>query len=248
MSFNKHSKFKRVLIKLTGEFFSFPGEKGIEFSEVDKLAEKILEMKKKTGMEMAIVVGGGNLMRGREADSQVDKATADYIGTLGTIMNGLALEEAINRIGGSRHMAVLMTALQIFSVAEPFFRKRALGHFEKGKIIVLAGGTGMPFFSTDSGAALRAAELNCDVILKGSTVDGVYTADPKKDPSAKRYKYLSYRTALEKNLAVMDNNAFAICQREGVPILVFKAEDLDRVLGGEKIGTMVGEVEDEFYE
>ena len=243
----KKTKFKRVLIKLTGEFLSLPGKRGIEFSEVDKVAKSILEMKKKTGIEMAIVVGGGNLLRGREADSQVDKATADYIGTLGTIMNGLALEEALNRISGNRQTSVLMTALQIFSVAEPFFRKRALSHFEKDKIIVLAGGVGSPFFSTDSGAALRAAELNCDVILKGSTIDGVYTADPKKDPTAKRYKYLSYQTALEKGLAVMDNNAFAICQRENVPILVFRAEDTAKALGGEKIGTLVGDVEDEFY-
>ncbi len=241
------TKFKRVLIKLTGEFLSLPGKKGIVWKEVDKVANNILEIKKRTGSKMAIVVGGGNLVRGRDANSQVDKATADYIGTLGTIMNGLALEEALNRIGGKK-TARLMTALQIFAVAEPFFRKRALKHLDDDKIVVLAGGTGNPFFTTDSAAALRATELGCEVILKGSTVDGVYTADPKKDPNAKKYKYLNYKTALNDGLKIMDNNAFAICQRENVPILVFKAEDLGQILSGEKIGTMIANVKDEFFD
>jgi len=238
--------FKRVLVKLTGESLSRPNEKGLDFHIVDSIAANLLEMKKRTQHQMAIVIGGGNLYRGREAATQVDKATADYIGMLATIMNGLALEESLNRLAHRRE-SVLMTALPMNTVAEPFYRKRALKHLDEDKIVVLAGGTGNPFFTTDSAAALRAAELNCDVVLKGSTTDGVYTADPRKDPEAKRYQYLNYQTALEKHLEVMDSNAFAICQNENIPILVFRAEDLGKVLGGEKMGTMVGAVEDEFY-
>lgn len=239
--------FKRVLVKLTGESLSLPNGKGIDFAVVDAVATSLLEMKERTKYEMAIVVGGGNIYRGREAATQVDKATADYIGMMATVMNGLALEESINRIEKKR-TAVLMTAIEMNAIAEPFYRKKALRHLERDKIVVLAGGTGNPFFTTDSAAALRAAELNCNVILKGSTTDGVYTADPRKDNQAKRYIYLNYQTALEKHLEVMDSNAFAICQNEKIPILVFKAEDLSRVLGGEKLGTMVAEVTDEFYQ
>ncbi|NMB56539.1 UMP kinase [Candidatus Beckwithbacteria bacterium] len=243
------TKFKRVLIKLTGEFLSKEGEKGINFHEVDKVAQGILEIKQRTGSQMAIVVGGGNLMRGRDiADSDVDRAVADYIGSLGTVMNGLALEESLNRLSGDSRKAVLLTALPISAVAEPFYRKRALKHLDSDKIVVLGGGTGNPFFTTDSAAALRAAELKCEVILKGSTIDGIYTADPKKDPTARKYKYLTYQTALEKKLEVMDNNAFAICQRENIPILVFQAEDLGSILSGEKVGTMVSNRPDEFFE
>lgn len=244
---SQDNKFKRVMTKLTGEFMGDDNGKGVNFKNVDKVAHDILEIKKRTGSKMCIVVGGGNLMRGREADSRVDKATADYIGMMGTIMNGLALEESLNRIGG-KNTSVLMTALQIFAVSEPFFRKRAIKHLRNDKIIILAGGTGNPFFSTDSAAALRAAELKCEVILKGSNVDGVYDKDPNKHKDAKRYKYLSYRTALNEGLAVMDNNAFAMCQREGIPILVFKAEDMGSILSGEKIGTMVSDLTDTFFE
>ncbi len=238
--------FKRVMVKLTGEYLSLPGQKGINFDVVDSVARGLLEMKERTQHQMAIVIGGGNLYRGREAATQVDKATADYIGMLSTIMNGLALEESINRLAGLR-MSYLMTAVQMNAIAEPFYRKKALARLEKDRIVILAGGTGSPFFTTDSAAALRAAELNCDVVLKGSTTDGVYTADPRKDANARRYQYLNYQTALEQHLEVMDSNAFAICQNENIPILVFKAEDLGKVLGGEKMGTMVGSVEDEFY-
>jgi len=239
--------FKRVMVKLTGESLSNPNQKGIDFDVVDLVAKGLLEMKQRTQHQMAIVIGGGNLYRGREAALQVDKASADYIGMLATIMNGLALEESINRLAGSR-MSYLMTAVQMNAIAEAFYRKKALARLEKDKIIILAGGTGSPFFTTDSAAALRAAELNCDVVLKGSTTDGIYTEDPRKNPEAKRFQYLNYQTALEKHLEVMDSNAFAICQNENIPILVFKAEDLGKVLGGEKMGTMVGDVMDEFYE
>jgi len=239
--------FKRVMVKLTGESLSKPNQKGIDFDVVDAVAQGLLEMKKRTQHQMAIVIGGGNIYRGREAALQVDKATADYVGMLATIMNGLALEESINRLAESRK-SVLMTSVQMNAIAEPFYRKKALARLEKDRIVILAGGTGSPFFTTDSAAALRAAELNCDVVLKGSTTDGVYTSDPHKDPQAKRYQYLNYQTALEKHLEVMDSNAFAICQNENIPILVFRAEDLSKVLGGEKMGTMVGDVQDEFYE
>jgi len=238
--------FKRVMVKLTGESLCQSNGKGLDFNIIDSLAKGLLEMKNRTQLQMAIVVGGGNLYRGREAATHVDKATADYIGMLATIMNGLALEESLNRLAGKR-VSILMTAIQMNAVAEPFYRKRALKHLDDDKIVIFAGGTGNPFFTTDSAAALRAAELNCDVVLKGSTTDGIYTTDPRKDPQAKRYQYLNYQTALEKHLEVMDSNAFAICKNENIPILVFRAEDLGKVLGGEKLGTMVGDVENEFY-
>ncbi|NMC36548.1 UMP kinase [Candidatus Beckwithbacteria bacterium] len=238
--------FKRVMIKLTGESFNQANEKGLNFDVVDAVSRGLLEMRERTGYEMAIVVGGGNLYRGREANTQVDKATADYIGMLATIMNGLALEESINRLDKKR-TAILMTAIQMNAVAETFYRKTALARLEKNRIVILAGGTSSPFFTTDSAAALRAAELNCNIILKCSTTDGVYTSDPDQNSEAQKYKYLNYQTALEKHLKVMDSNAFAICQNEKIPILVFKAEDLGRVLGGEKLGTMVADVPDEMF-
>jgi uridylate kinase len=233
--------YKRILLKLTGELFgSADTHKGLDFTAIQKTAEHIVKLSKKSGVQIAIVVGAGNLFRGREtAGTSVDKAAADYIGMLGTVMNALALQEEIERAGGTTRV---MSEVMVQSVCEPFVRRKAIRHLEKGRIVILAGGTGSPFFTTDSAAALKAAELSCNVLLKGSGVDGVYTSDPKKNKDAKLYKKLSYQDALEQGLTVMDNTAFALCQREQIPIIVFNLSTLDnieKIVYGEDIGTMV---------
>lgn len=234
-------KYKRILLKLTGELFgNAETHKGLDFIQIQKIAEYIVSLKKKSGIEIAIVVGAGNLFRGREvADTGADKAAADYIGMLGTVMNALALQEEIERAGGSCRV---MSEVNVASVCEPFVRRKAIRHLEKGRIVILAGGTGAPFFTTDSAAALKAAELNCNVVLKGSNVDGVYTADPKKDKAAKLYTKLSYQEALEQGLTVMDNTAFALCQREKIKVIVFNLnlfENIEKIIYGDAIGTLI---------
>jgi len=232
-------KYKRVLLKLTGELFSDDGSRGINFDAYENIASQIMKIWEKTKIDLSIVVGGGNIFRGRERATKVDEATADYMGMLATIINGIALQEAFERLGVPTRM---MTAFEIKSVAEPYIRRRAIRHLEKGRIVILTAGTGHPFFTTDSGAALRAIELHCDVILKASSVDGVYSEDPVKNHKAKLYEKLCYQDALEKRLEVMDATAFALCQKHKMPIIVFnikKLGELERVLRGEKIGTLV---------
>ncbi len=234
-------KYKRILLKLTGDMFGNPEtHKGIDFSAVHKVAEAIHNLKAKTNIEIAVVVGAGNLFRGREATGlKVDSATADYIGMLGTVMNALALQEEIESCGSTVRV---MSALTIQSVCEPFVRRKAIRHLEKGRIVILGGGTGSPFFTTDSAAALKAAELKCEVLLKGSSVDGVYNDDPKINSTAKMYKKLSYQQALEEGLTVMDNTAFALCQRAKIPIIVFNLqqfENIEKIVYGEDVGTTV---------
>jgi len=234
-------QYKRILLKLTGGLFGNPEtHKGLDFNAIQKVATYIVNLHKKTGIEIAIVVGAGNLFRGREVeDTGADKAAADYIGMLGTVMNALALQEEIERAGGTTRV---MSEVVIQSVCEPFVRRKAIRHLEKGRIVILGGGTGSPFFTTDSAAALKAAELNCKVVLKGSNVDGIYSADPKKDKDAKLHKKLSYQDALEQGLTVMDNTAFALCQREKIKIIVFNLNSLDnieKIINGEEIGTLV---------
>lgn len=234
-------QYKRILLKLTGELFgNAETHKGLDFAAVQKIAAYVVQLQKKSKIEIAIVVGAGNLFRGREtAGTSVDKAAADYIGMLGTVMNALALQEEIERVGG---ITRVMSEVDVQSVCEPFVRRKAIRHLEKGRIVILAGGTGSPFFTTDSAAALKAAELSCNVLLKGSNVDGVYTSDPKKNKDAKLYKKLSYQAALEQGLTVMDNTAFALCQREKIPVIVFNLNSLDnieKIVYGETIGTLV---------
>lgn len=234
-------QYKRILLKLTGELFgNAETHKGLDFAAVQKIAAYVVQLQKKSKIEIAIVVGAGNLFRGREtAGTSVDKAAADYIGMLGTVMNALALQEEIERVGG---VTRVMSEVDVQSVCEPFVRRKAIRHLEKGRIVILAGGTGSPFFTTDSAAALKAAELSCNVLLKGSNVDGVYTSDPKKNKDAKLYKKLSYQAALEQGLTVMDNTAFALCQREKIPVIVFNLNSLDnieKIVYGETIGTLV---------
>lgn len=236
----KKVKYKRVILKLSGEWFGGEDKKGLDFTAFNKLAKYLTKLHKNIDIQLAVVLGGGNLFRGREvAGTDFDRATADYIGILATIMNALALQEELERLGTT---ARVMSSLEANAVCEPFIRRKAIRHLEKGRIIILAGGTGSPFFTTDSAAALKACELNCDLILKGSNVDGVFTADPNKDKSATMYQTLGYQEALEKGLTVMDNTAFALCQREKIPIVVFnlnRLENIEKIICGEKVGTLV---------
>jgi uridylate kinase len=235
----KTLKYKRVLLKLTGELFGEKNGKGIDFRSFENISTQIIKIWKSSKVDLAIVVGGGNIFRGRERATNVDGATADYMGMLATVINGMALQEALERLGAPTRM---MTAFEINSVAEPYIRRRAIRHIEKGRIVIFTAGVGNPFFTTDSGAALRAIEMNCDVILKATSVDGVYSEDPAKNPNAKLYDKLSYQEALEKNLQVMDATAFALCQKHKMPIIVFnvnRLKDIGSLLQGEKIGTLV---------
>ncbi len=236
---NKKLKYKRVLLKLTGELFAEKDDKGINFKAYEGIALQLIKIIKKTKIDLAIVVGGGNIFRGRERATLVDEATADYMGMLATVINGIALQEALERLGAPTRM---MTAFEIKSVAEPYIRRRAIRHLEKGRIVILTAGTGHPFFTTDSGAALRSIELHCDVILKASIVDGIYTEDPSKNKNAKLYKKLCYQEALEKHLGVMDGTSFAMCQKHNMPIIVFNINNLnnlEKILQGKNIGTLV---------
>ncbi|MFH0979828.1 MAG: UMP kinase [Candidatus Roizmanbacteria bacterium] len=235
---NKKLAFKRILLKISGE--NFGSEKGaLDFNKVGQIASIIQKVRKDTDVEMAIVVGAGNLFRGRFIENtQVDHVVADQIGMLGTIMNTLALQEEIERLGNNTRV---MSAIPIHPFCELFIRRRAIRHIEKGRIVILAGGTGNPYFTTDSAAALRAAELRCDVILKAANVDGVYDKDPKKYPNAKKIDFIDYQSALEKGINVMDNTAFALCQSKHMPIIVFQfsLENIKKILQGEKVGTLV---------
>lgn len=239
MAEDKPLRYKRVLLKVSGEVFG-KEKQGLDFQEVNRIASIIKKVHKNTGAEIAIVVGAGNLFRGRNIEgTQVDHVVADQIGMLGTIMNALALQEEMERLGNSTRV---MSSVSIPVVCEFFIRRRALRHMEKGRIVILAGGTGNPYFTTDSAAALRAIELRCDVLLKASNVDAVYDKDPNKFPDAKKLDHVDYQTALEKGLMIMDNTAFALCQSRKMPIVVFNfnlPENLEKIIKGEKIGTLV---------
>lgn len=236
--------YNRVLLKISGESFAAPGGFGIDDQELKAIAQAIVEAAS-TGTEIGVVVGGGNMIRGADLARElgIDQSTADYMGMLGTVMNGMALKEAIERLGTP---ARLMSAIDIPSIAETFIRKRALRHFEKGRIVILAAGTGNPFFTTDTCAALRAIELNADILLKATKVDGVYTADPEKDPEARRYDQLTYQEAIDKQLRVMDLTAISMCMEHKLPVVVFDfrpEHNIRRVIEGESIGTLVSSPE-----
>lgn len=234
-------KYQRVLLKLTGELFAGEEGHGIDFDACERIGQDLIDIRKKTGIELAIVVGGGNIFRGRDKGQKVDEATADYMGMLATIINGLALQEALERLGTPTRM---MSAIEAKALAEPYIRRRAQRHLEKGRIVIFTAGTGNPFFTTDSGAALRAIEIGCDVILKATSVDGVYSENPDKNPNATLYTHLTYKEAIEKGLEVMDATAFALCKKQKMPIIVFninRLKDLDKILDGEQIGTLVSE-------
>lgn len=232
-------KYDRVLLKISGELFGDDSGHGINFEAYEKIAKDIINIREKTKVELALVVGGGNIFRGRYKAEHVDEATADYMGMMATIINGMGLQEALERLGAPTRM---MTAIEIKAVAEPYIRRKAMKHLSRGRIVIFTAGTGNPFFTTDSGAALRAAELNCDVILKATNVDGIYSSDPNKNPDAKLLTKITYQEAIEKNLEVMDATAFALCKRQKIPIVVFnieKLDDIDQILEGHNFGTLV---------
>ncbi len=235
-------KYRRILLKLSGEVL---GNKSTgECIDPENLAFMAERVKKihSLGVEVGIVLGGGNIFRGLAgAGKGVNRVTGDSMGMLATIINGLAMMNALESIGVETRV---MTAIEIASFAEPFIQRKALRHLEKGRVVIFAGGTGNPYFSTDSAAALRASEIGAEALLKATKVDGIYTADPKKDPTAKKYGSLRYETALEKRLKVMDSAAFALCMENEIPIVVFDFFDgdaLERVVRGEEVGTIVSD-------
>ena len=232
-------RFNRILLKLSGEALMGSGQFGIDPDAVSGLAGEIAAAKQQ-GHELCLVVGGGNIFRGMAAAAKgFDRASADYMGMLATVMNALALQNALERAGVDTRV---QSAIPMSSVSEPYIRRRALRHLEKGRIVLFAAGTGNPFFTTDTAAALRAAEMGCDALFKGTSVDGVYTADPKKDSSAKRYEHLSFQRVLSDDLRVMDGAAVALCRDNNIPIVVFNVREpgnLAKVLAGEGIATIV---------
>ena len=236
--------YKRVLLKISGEGLSKPGVCGIDPDEVAYLAQEAASAWS-LGVDVALVVGGGNFVRGAQFSAHgIGRATADYMGMLATVINALALQDSLEALGIETR---LMTAIDMRAVAEPFIRRRALRHLEKRRIVILAAGTGNPFFTTDTTAALRAMEIGADVILKATKVDGVYNADPMKDPKAVKYDSLTYLDVLNDRLKVMDSTAISLCMDNKMPIIVFNLKvrgNVMRVVTGEKIGTYVGEPKD----
>lgn len=232
-------KYKRILLKLSGE--ALMGEKnyGIDSKRLEQYAQEIRRVKD-LGVEIAIVIGGGNIFRGVQAENAgIDRVQGDYMGMLATLINAMALQSALEQGGMYTR---LMSGIKVESVCEPFIRRRAIRHLEKGRIVIFGAGIGNPYFTTDSTAALRAIEIEADVVLKGTRVDGVYTADPEKDKTATKYSSLSYQEAYEKNLNIMDMTAFTLCQENNLPIIVFdmnKPGNLDKIVIGEDIGTLI---------
>jgi uridylate kinase len=232
--------YKRVLLKISGEGFCHEGGFGIDGEELENIARQCVDVAK-SGVELAVVVGGGNFIRGATfaEDGHIPRATADYMGMLATVINALALQETMERFGQSTRV---QSAISVHSVAEPFIRRRAVRHLEKGRAVILAAGTGNPFFTTDTCAALRATELQADVLLKATKVDGIYSADPKKDPSARLYSEISYEQVLRDKLRVMDLTAITLCMERKIPLVVFnlkKPGNIARVVRGETVGTKI---------
>jgi uridylate kinase len=232
-------RFKRVLLKLSGEACMGDGQVGIDPETVARTAREV-KAAKEAGYELCLVIGGGNIFRGiAGAAKGLDRATADYMGMLATVMNALAMQNALEQLGVETRV---QSAIPMATVCEPFIRRRAARHLEKGRVVIFAAGVGSPFFTTDSGAALRAAEMNCDALLKGTSVDGVYDADPKKVATAKRYDTLDYGTVLSQDLKVMDASAVALCRDNNIPIVVFNIREpgnLAKVLEGKGVSTIV---------
>jgi uridylate kinase len=233
--------FRRVLLKLSGESFAHAGERGISMEEVVLIARQVHQAQQ-SGCEIAIVIGGGNILRGaqfKSSSTSIQEATAHYMGMLATVINGLAMQDALESLGCQTR---LMTAIRMDGVAEPYIRRRGRRHLEKGRIIILAAGTGGPFVTTDTAAALRAMELEAEALLKGTKVDGVYSEDPEKNPHAVLYRELDYNTVLEKRLRFMDQTAITHCMEHNMPIVVFnykKEGNIQRAVRGERIGTIV---------
>ena len=232
--------YKRVLLKLSGEALMGEQQFGVDPAVAGRIAEDVKGIQK-LGVETAIVIGGGNIFRGLAASARgMDRATADYMGMLATVINGLALQDALEQAGV---LTRVVTAIEMRAVAEPFIRRRAIRHLEKGRVVIFAAGTGNPYFTTDTAAALRAMEIKADVILKGTKVDGIYTADPMLDKTATKYDSISYLQVLERQLRVMDATAISLCMDNRLPIVVFNmraAGSIRQVVMGEPVGTTVG--------
>jgi len=236
---SKHPKYSRVLLKLSGEALSGEGGIGIHPKAVQDTAGQIREVRE-LGVQVVVVVGGGNIYRGLSGSERgIERATGDYMGMLATVINALALQDALEKLGVATRV---QTAITMAQVAEAFIRRRAVRHLEKGRVVIFGGGTGNPYFSTDTAAALRANEIGAEVILKATKVDGIYDSDPKKNSKARRFSQISYLEALKQQLKVMDSTAFSLCMDNKMPIIVFdlfRPHNLRRVVMGEKVGTLV---------
>jgi len=233
----RETRFRRILLKLSGEAFAGRGS-SVDAETTAAMANQIADVARQ-GVSIAVVVGGGNIWRGKTHES-MDRSTADYMGMLATVINGLALQDALERINVPSRV---QTAIQMQQIAEPYIRRRAIRHLEKGRVVIFAAGTGNPYFTTDTTAALRAVEIGAEAILKATKVDGVYSADPFKDPSATRFEHLEYLQVLQLGLEVMDNTALTLCMDNGLPIIVFDMGvegNIARVVRGDHIGTHVG--------
>jgi uridylate kinase len=232
-------KFKRVLLKLGGESLAGPNGFGIDPQQADAVAARVKDVRA-MGIEVAIVIGAGNLWRGKQGlDHGMDRATADYMGMLATVMNAMALMDGLERAGV---LTRVQSAIEMRAVAEPYIRRRAIRHLEKGRVVIFGAGTGNPFFSTDTAAALRAVEVEAGVLIKATKVDGVYDSDPKKNPDARKFDTLSHIELINRHLEVMDSTAISLCMENKLPILVINLWDpsaLERALRGEKVGTLV---------
>jgi uridylate kinase len=232
-------QYKRILLKLSGEALMGAQQYGIDTAVVMQYAEEIRALVG-IGVQVAIVIGGGNIYRGIQATaSGIDRVQGDYMGMLATVINSMALQSGLEKLGVNTR---LLTALEIKQVAEPFIKRRAVRHLEKGRVVIFGAGTGNPYFTTDTAAALRATEIEANVILKGTRVDGIYDSDPEKNPAAKKYTSISYADAISQKLNVMDMTAFTLCQENNIPIIVFnmnKEDNLMKVVTGEAIGTLV---------
>lgn len=232
-------KYNRILLKLSGEALAGSTGFGIDVSEAEAIASRIKEIHE-MGVEVAVVIGAGNIWRGKQGlDRGMDRATADHMGMLGTVMNAMALMDALERSGVYTRV---QSAIEMRAVAEPYIRRRAIRHLEKGRVVIFGAGTGNPYFSTDTAAALRAMEIDANVVIKATKVDGIYDSDPKKNPGAKKFDRLSYIDVLNRRLKVMDSTAISLCMENELPILVLNLRDrqeLLRALKGEKAGTLV---------
>ena len=231
--------YKRVLVKLSGEALAGEAGFGIDFSVIDRITEEIREVHG-MGASLGLVLGGGNIMRGTTASQQgMDRVSADYMGMLATVINALAVQDILERKDVETRV---MTAIRMEELAEPYIRRRAQRHLEKGRVVLFAGGTGNPYFSTDTAAVLRALEIEADVIIKATNVDGIYSSDPKKDPDAEFIPELGYQDAIIRDLEVMDANAFGLCKKNNLPIIVMNVNQqgaIARVIEGERVGTLV---------
>jgi uridylate kinase len=235
----KREKYKRVLLKLSGEALAGEAGYGIDTDVLEVIGNEIKEMKE-AGFEICIVVGGGNIFRGvKGATKGMDRASADYMGMLATVLNCIALQDALER----KHVTTrVQSAIEMRAIAEPYIRRKAIRHLEKGRVVIFAAGVGSPYFTTDTTSALRAMEMNCNVLIKGTSVDGIYTADPKLDKTATRFEDLTYMDVLQKGLKVMDTTAITLCMDNKLPIIVFNLREkgtMLKVVNGENVGTLV---------